>query len=358
MLQSVSTAISYRRLDFIKFLFFDFGVDLTKSTYPARSPFGDAATGGRMEIVKFFVENIPYDLNEKEDTTGFSLIQSCVSINFDGNQNMIEYLISLGAKYDIPAKNGTTAFYECATCVNLNLAKFFFKLGCNIKQQDRFGDSMMFAVIFNRVKAPIEKQMEMLRWLSENGCDINKPNKTGKSVLSTTIEWNLPELTTFLLSLGANPNFLHPPNKIPLIMQASSRGNFEIVKILHKSGADLKFANSAGIDIVADVVTRGYIEILEYFINVGGCQINTQQSLVAIPCQTGDLKMLKFLVENGASLTAVDLDLIALAKSCEHPHIVKYLQVGMPRFVERERERKIKERVLYFCFLFSFSFFC
>jgi len=89
------------------------------------------------------------------------------------------------------------------------------------------------------------RDLETVRFLVENGADVNAQDKNGVSALAKAVALKFPDIVQFFVDNSANINSSNSLGFTPL-MSAAYIGNAEIVRILLKAGADINQRNTDG----------------------------------------------------------------------------------------------------------------
>ncbi|GGF06738.1 ankyrin repeat domain-containing protein [Hymenobacter cavernae] len=100
------------------------------------------------------------------------------------------------------------------------------------------------------INAVIENKEDLIRWLLENGANINHQDRGRYSVLHFTAQERFVDLTRLLLEVGANPNLQDKHGNTALwtaIMNEKLPPHEQaIVKLLLEFGADPDITNNYG----------------------------------------------------------------------------------------------------------------
>jgi len=121
--------------------------------------------------------------------------------------------------------------------------------------------------------AVLKKNLKIVKFLVENGADINKKTVSGNTILMVAIAFRDLEIVKFLLEKGADISEKSNNRNTPLHL-AAKWGNFGIVKFLVEKGADINVVNKAGNTPLHIAAKWGNIEIVQFLIDKGA-NINT-----------------------------------------------------------------------------------
>ena len=94
------------------------------------------------------------------------------------------------------------------------------------------------------IHAAAYNNIELLKWLIENGSDINYQDRIGYTALHFTGQNKLIEIAEYLLKNGANPNIQDIHGNSPLWTAIfNSMNEKRVVRLLLNYGANLDIVN-------------------------------------------------------------------------------------------------------------------
>ena len=179
---------------------------------------------------------------------------------------------------------------------------------------------------------------ELIKYLVENGADVNVRNKNNESILLRAARSGYFEIVKYLLDeRGMNINERTDSNKTILCLAAESgnldlvkylmdekkmrikrgndlcaaarSGNLELVKYLVRKGANINSEDDNGNSILCAAAAYRNIEIVRYLVN-NGANINSTDmygsTALHKAVRDGDLKLVTYLIKNGANVNARD----------------------------------------------------
>lgn len=150
-------------------------------------------------------------------------------------KKMTKYFFNKGVSLTHSDANGNNIMKSAIYKKDLDFAKFIFELNGN-KFANTTGDDLLYTACYVGC-------IDVVKWLVENGNDVNAINKYEGSAVGASVRH--PETIRYLLSKGANPNLTKPGGWMPL-MYASEYGNLETIQLLLDAGADINAVNSRG----------------------------------------------------------------------------------------------------------------
>ena len=126
-----------------------------------------------------------------------------------GSQNVVEWLLSNGAKANEPTKLKAPAEYpEAAGCTPLfmassaghvEIAKLLIQHGANVNQRDSRSNTPL-------IMASARGRLAIAKLLVEQGADINYKDHSGGTPLSRAVQMEHPDVAEFLIDHGARKN--------------------------------------------------------------------------------------------------------------------------------------------------------
>lgn len=205
-----------------------------------KSFFQNAIRENRVELVKFFLESKNMDANLIVD--GHPLICST------SNLEIIKLLIANGANINEKTKeNGLSTLANAVFQNQLEVVKYLIS-----KNADKFVlNNDQETLLFYTTQ---HKDLTVLKFLLENGLDVNAKNKKGETVLfQSFLEWksycsenpNL-EFAQLLLDYGADINAQDYAGNVA-IHCAAVTGNIDSIKFLIKRGANSNIRGKQGL---------------------------------------------------------------------------------------------------------------
>ena len=168
-----------------------------------------------------------------------------------------------------------------------------------IDEKGMYGESQLMRAVANGM-------IDRIRFLIEEGADVNAQNNKGNTVLMYAIDTCNKEVAELLLKNGANPNLLNN-QKLGALAMAIIVGDYNMVRLLLKNGAHVNVKNEDGsVDLIL-AAKAGKVDIvkllIEYRLDVNMQDDNGETALIAIAA-TGKKDGVEALIQVGADVNA------------------------------------------------------
>ena len=223
-----------------------------------------------------------------------------------GYINLAKLLILAGANVNAQDFNQNTPLHNASIKDNIDVAKYLISVRADVNAQNSDQDTPLHQA----------STLPMTQVLLEHGAHINQKNINGYTPLrSAVLGWDKPfEVTTFLLSQGADSNARDNDNRTPLYI-AITMDNQEAIHALIDHGADLTVKDKQGrtpLDHALSVRldTQWYTsdtKIVKSLID-RGADVNLKQ-LLRKSIEKAHYDLVKLALEKGAYADQADLDL-------------------------------------------------
>jgi len=107
--------------------------------------------------------------------------------------------------------------------------------------------------------------LEIARYLSEKGADINAAatNGSGYNSMTAAVTAGHTAIVQWLLESGVDPNYRYGPGYTPLL-SAAANGHLEIAKLLLAHGADLHATSNDGKSALALASERNHFAVADF----------------------------------------------------------------------------------------------
>ena len=189
---------------------------------------------------------------------------------------------------------------------NLEAIKYVVEKDKYVVEEDRrfkgFKDRLVSSVILP--KAAYYGHLEIVKYLVENGADINaKDNNGWTSLIHAAYNGHL-EVVKYLVENKADINAIGKYfgfDGLTSLMFASMNGHLEVVKYLVENGANINDRNEA----LMGASISGHLEVVKYLVE-NGADINTKDYVGITPLiyasMFGNFELVEYLIEKGADV--------------------------------------------------------
>ncbi|KAL3125275.1 hypothetical protein niasHT_000686 [Heterodera trifolii] len=172
--------------------------------------------------------------------------------------------------------------------------------------------TMNMTPLFSAVR---HENLELCRVLIARGANVDLGTDFAVTPLMiAACDRSQTEIVTFLVENGANIN-LQNGDGATALMYACYKGNVDIVRLLLSHGANVDLTDFEGFRFaLKDAATEGHLEVCRLLVEEWAADVNQQTiqeryTPVICAASRGYLAVVNFLVEHGADLQHVDLDL-------------------------------------------------
>ena len=257
----------------------------------------------------------------------------------DNNKEAVTLLLFSSAIININIQNdrGNSALFYSLGIDNNSITRMFLELGADVNIKNIYGHTPLI----NAVKDI--KDIQLVKLLIDTGADVNIIDETGITALGYSVsskeDNNSIAITDLLLKSGAKVN-RESTQATTALMRAAKSNNFNSVKLLLITGANINATNAAnktainfatqpdvvqllidrGADYsIIDAVKIGSINKVNDFIKINGIDVN-DKNLLATAIYYNHIDIVKLLIDQGLLI-----NLIPLAAKYKNIEIVKLL---------------------------------
>jgi ankyrin repeat protein len=295
----------------------------------------NAATKGNLEMVKFLIQKkADLEIPLGSQQAGIPSRNALHMAVENGHKAIVDALLDSGAKVNARTSLGKTALHLAANSGFREIALVLLAKGADVNARDNQGNTPLHDAMGNASHIALE--------LLDKGADVNARNSSNTTPLYYAVEGGSVDLIDLLLKRGADPNVVTSTQNSILFSAVMRSSNPEVLQLLIKSGADLKFqdregmtalhwaANGRKLDFVkllveggADVnaknfagvtalhiaVTGDAYDIAEYLLNHGADpSATTANNVTPLHEAVKDWRLVQLLIAKGAKVNAVTHD--------------------------------------------------
>ncbi|KAL6058165.1 Arf-GAP with coiled-coil, ANK repeat and PH domain-containing protein [Balamuthia mandrillaris] len=225
----LSVAIEEGQEEMLEFLLQQENCDVDKVAPKHKvTPLLQAALAGFEEALVHPLINAKANVNAT-DAEGVSVLQWAIRF---GNEDMVKLLLEKGAKVNHQSQSGASALHFATSEGNGAMTQLLLNHGANIDLVGGEGEGSnppLFGAI-------LSGNLEIVRVLVENSCDLNRPNKDGETCLHWAAREGMTRLVEFLVEHGAEMEVRSNKQLTPLQV-AVLEGQEGVKDVLLKRGA-------------------------------------------------------------------------------------------------------------------------
>ena len=147
---------------------------------------------------------------------------------------------------------------------------------------------------------------DMVSFLLEQGSNISKRDKQGRTPLVRAVDKGNQKILELLIEAGGNPNDVDGGKQHVLFhgLHPTAR-HLACIEVLLKEGADINTRDQKGQTLLVQTVRMGYVDITETLIQLGA-DVKTRneegESLVYTAAKHDHMKLIPILVRAGAPI--------------------------------------------------------
>ncbi len=216
----------------------------------------------------------------------------------NGNQEIVEFLISQGADINVRDGEGNTPLIMAIALEKTDTAAFLLSNGADVKIKNAQNEPPIIVAL-------MQGQNELIAPILDKGQDVNERFEGNLTILlMATISGN-KEIIELLVNRGADVNVIADEGNITPMFGAIFLGNKDAVDIfLSKGGVDKDYRDMAtGRTYLHTAVLTGIRDIVGLLVNAG-CEVNAEDKRGKTPlhyaAKYGHKKIAALLVRNGA----------------------------------------------------------
>ena len=189
---------------------------------------------------------------------------------FQGQYEIVKYLVSIGSIIDSlnEISNNTigTPFFIACLCGYKDIAHYLYLNGAEINYKSPDDTTPLFWAVWNG-------HLNIVKYLiSELNYDINEPSFYGRSAIFVAIENDQYEIFKYLISNGADVNFIDHDQCTPLLY-ACHESKIRHTKMLVLCGANIN-ATLFGHSALYYATKNNNLEMVKYLLSCGACFSN------------------------------------------------------------------------------------
>lgn len=208
------------------------------------------------------------------------------------DQTLLKLLVSKGLNVNAADSEGETLVFKAAESGNLELLQYLRSAGAN------------FNPLNDSKQRPETKNALVIRYLIENGADINAVDSWHSTYMCTAMSINDMELATFLVKKGINLE-QECYFQEPALIKAIEEKDLVFVRFLVDNGANVNVIGYFDRNAMEYALEKGTTEIVNYLRSKGA--MTPEEHKVAIVKQMEEIGKLNTLVSEGKTAEVLAL---------------------------------------------------
>lgn len=219
------------------------------------------------QMIEFLLTN-GVDIKQKNNNGTSALFHTISGTGFSSKQDIQDLLMKHGADVNTRGPRGITLMFEAIERGNLERVKQLHLLGAELNVKN------------DHDHRPKCSKGMIVRYLIENGADINTKDMRGNTFLCDATQDENFELVHFLIDNGADPNLHCYFDETALIM-AIRKQNMTLVKFLTENQSDINAEGYFDRNVLGYAERDGTPEIVDYLRSKGALTKQETKELYA-----------------------------------------------------------------------------
>lgn len=185
------------------------------------------------QVEKLTVNGVPHLINYNEPNDGETAVNIAAIANDD---EMIEFLLELGAHPDVVDFKGRSAVMRAAEYGHVQCMEKLAKAGADMKLKDLDGKGVIFYAI-----SQTQRHQKCLQIALAHGAEFNNVSNDGMPVFVYACETakENEEMCLMLLKKGSDPNLKSEKTRRTALMAACASGSAKVTRAILERGAEV-----------------------------------------------------------------------------------------------------------------------
>lgn len=215
-----------------------------------------ATRNGHLDVVKFLVEHgAEVDHQKKKGASSLFISSQC------GHFQIVRYLVEVGgADVDLPTDYGATSLYIAAQNNAYEVVRYLISKGADV---NRLRDSRISSLYI----ASQNNHLNVVRLLVESGANVQTARDGGIFPLYIAAQNSHSPVVKYLLEVWPDGHSVLTDNGVSCLMIASQASALDVVKELHRAGADLFLRSSFPLDALDIAMRCDGMPIVRYILS-------------------------------------------------------------------------------------------
>ncbi|CAN2103767.1 ankyrin repeat domain-containing protein [Wolbachia pipientis] len=270
------------------------GADVNTKVKNGRTPLHYAAQEGKLDVVKYLVEEKHADVNAN-DNDGFIPLHYAAA---HGNLRLVKYMVEKGADFNAKCNRLRTPLHLAAMYGYIEVVKYLKERGAAFNLKGHYGQSPLHS-------ATINGKLEVVKYLVKEGASIDDKDQVGRTPLDYATKKGYKNIVEFLKQKQSRLDLSSE------FQNAINEGNLDVAESLVDEGADVNVANGSGQTILHFAAGSDDLELVKRLLDKGA-SVNSTDAVMESPlhyavAEGGNLEIVKLLVDKGANVNAKNI---------------------------------------------------
>ena len=278
------------------------GIDVNHCDKDGFTAVHRAAQGGHLDLLKLLQINVA-NIHQVSSNGTNAIISALWGT---GSCETVMWLIEQGVNVNHCDIDGFTGVHDAAYKGNLDVLKILDSSGANICQVNSNGINSIMSASMGTGSC------ETVRWLLEQGVDVNHSNKHGFTAVHCAAEKGNLDVLKLLHSNGANIDQVTIGDMNSIMSASQGTGSCETVRWLVGQGVDVNHSDKDGFTAVHYAAEKDNLDVLKLLHNSGANihQVNRNGiiSLMSASLGTGSCDTVRWLLEQGVDVNHSNKD--------------------------------------------------
>ena len=260
-----------------------------------RTALCNAVFRGRTDVVKYLVENDPDShVNAKYVSIGHSLHRAV----FEGRINIVRFLVYKGADVNDVNNEGKTTLHIAVSMGHTEIVKFLIENRSGFYIEDSEGKTPVDYSVDGEIRTILKKKMIIIAFFKAVAAGrfsevrevlevayqligniyliVNSVNLKGKTPLHVAALKGYTDIVKYLVENGTDINISDNEGKTPL-RNAAFHGHIDIVRYLVENGASFNVVDDKGRTALGSAIFSGHRDLVKYLVENGAKIISSQE---------------------------------------------------------------------------------
>jgi ankyrin repeat protein len=223
----------------------------------------------------------------------------------------------LAAGMDVNANVDGTALIAATASKNLAMVKFLVENGADVNETNYLGSALTAAVYVGN--------FDIANYLIANGADVNDASNDGTTAMLVAAQTGQAEMIELLAKDGARVNYVVPESGVTPLIIASAKGYLAAAEQLIKCGANINYLDYSGISSLVWALLGNHLDVATMLLEKGA---NPQVKRIMISALAhGDSDFIGLLIKKGLDINGKAFGKMPYIVWCAKNHLPKSAEI-------------------------------